>query len=104
MPTLKLEPAVANTLVQLLSQDDEFRELFTKDPVAALAQAGHTEKNPDELKNFVNECCSAVELADKQTIADAREEINAMLTSGTSQTVPMLEAGFGGTRTLRSSD
>ncbi|MBB4593747.1 putative modified peptide [Xanthomonas arboricola] len=100
MPMLKLEPAVANALVQLLSQDDAFRELFVKDPIAALARAGHIAEDPDDLKNFVNDC-GAVELADKRTIAAARDEINAMLTSGTSQTVPMLEAGFGGTRTLR---
>ncbi|MCC4603193.1 putative modified peptide [Xanthomonas campestris pv. badrii] len=101
MPTLKLEPVVANNLVQLLSHDDAFRDLFVNDPVTALAQAGHIAENSDELKQFIDECCTSIELADKQTIAAARDEINAMLTSGTSQTVPMLEAGFGGSRTLK---
>ncbi|MBO9738257.1 NHLP-related RiPP peptide [Xanthomonas axonopodis pv. begoniae] len=101
MPTLKLDPSVANNLVQRLSQDDAFRDLFVNDPVAALEQAGHTAENSDTLKQFIDECCTSIKLADKQTIAEARDEINAMLTSGTSQTVPMLEAGFGGSRTLK---
>lgn len=36
-----LSPQVANKLLDLLSSDNEFRRLFKKDPVAALAKVGY---------------------------------------------------------------
>lgn len=99
MPTLKLEAATANKLVDLLSTDDAFRELFVSDTLAALEVVGQAPT--DELREFVSTCCSKVTLADKSVITGAREAILSMLTSGGNQTVPMLDANQPGGRTLK---
>ncbi|HEY9254983.1 MAG TPA: NHLP-related RiPP peptide [Stenotrophomonas sp.] len=99
MPTLKLDVATANKLIELLAADDEFRDLFATDTLAALEQVGQTPT--EELKLFVSECCSRVTLADKSVIAGAKDKILAMLTSGGNQTVPALDANQAGGRTLK---
>ncbi len=99
MPTLKLDADTANKLIELLSTDDAFRDLFSRDTLAALEQVGQAPT--DELKAFVTECCSKVTLADKSVIAGAQDKILAMLTSGGNQTVPMLDANQEGGRTLK---
>ncbi|MEE7545818.1 putative modified peptide [Xanthomonas sp. Kuri4-1] len=101
MPTLKLEPTVASTLIELLATDDIFRQLFVSDTAAALLQAGHVPAEGEDLQAFVQACCQNIQLADKATIAGARDEISTMLTNGTSYNVPMLEEGADGTRTLK---
>ncbi|MEA9579391.1 NHLP-related RiPP peptide [Xanthomonas nasturtii] len=101
MPTLKLDPAVASKLIDLLSTDDAFRALFVSDTLAALQQVGHVAAPEDDLEAFVRDCASSIQLADKDVIASAREQINTMLTSGTSHIVPQLDAGYDGSRTLK---
>ncbi|KAF1013464.1 MAG: hypothetical protein GAK31_03613 [Stenotrophomonas maltophilia] len=92
---------MAQTLVHRLATDDTFRHLFTTDTAAALLLAGHVPGNPAELQQFVEECCSNISLADKSVIAQAEDQIIAMLTSGTGYSVPMLEDGYGKPCTLR---
>lgn len=99
MPTLKLEAATASKLIELLSSDDGFRELFAKDTLAALEKLGQA-RTP-ELEAFVVECCAKIELASKETIADAREEIMSMLTVGGNYSVPMLDANQPKNRPLK---
>ncbi|WP_295553206.1 NHLP-related RiPP peptide [uncultured Stenotrophomonas sp.] len=103
MPTLQLEPAVAQNLVNLLATDDAFRGRFTQSPEAALLEAGHVPADPAELSQFVAMCCASIALADKAVIEQAHAQIVAMLSSGTAYTVPMLENGNTGNspRTLR---
>jgi len=99
MPTLKLEASTASKLIELLSSDDNFRELFATDTLAALGKVGQAPNK--ELEAFVAQCCSKVQLADKSKIAGAKAQIAGMLTSGTNYTIPMLDAGFDDTRTLK---
>ncbi len=101
MPSLKLEPSVARHLVHLLATDDAFRQQFATATEAALIAAGHIPEDQTSLAEFVTLCCANVQLADKEAIAAAEEQIVAMLTCGTAYTVPMLEHGHGGPRTLR---
>jgi len=101
MPTLTLSLPVAQTLVHQLATDDTFRHLFSTDTAAALLLAGHVPSNPAELQQFVEECCKNICLADKAVIAQAEDQIIAMLTSGTGYSVPILEDGYGEPRTLR---
>ena len=101
MPTLKLDPAVASKLIDLLSTDDTFRALFVSNTMTALQQVGHTAAPEDDLEAFVRDCASSIQLADKDVIASARAQINTMLTSGTSHIVPQLDAGYDGERTLK---
>ncbi len=101
MPTLKLEPAVASNLIDLLSQNDAFRALFMTDTLAALAQAGYVPQPGDDIQAFAEQCLAGVQLAEKEVIASARDDINTMLTSGTNHIVPALDAGYTGERTLK---
>ncbi len=101
MPTLTLSLPVARTLVHRLATDDTFRQLFASDTAAAILLAGHVPSDPAELQQFVQDCCSNICLAEKGVIAQAEDQIIAMLTSGTGYSVPMLEDGYGSPRTLR---
>ncbi|KRG40458.1 hypothetical protein ARC20_01575 [Stenotrophomonas panacihumi] len=99
MSTLKLEAATANKLIELLSSNDKFRDLFSSDPLAAMVELG---LQPDDgLKQFVGTCCAKITLADKETIVSAKEALQSMLTRGMDQSVPMLDANQAGGRTLK---
>ncbi|MDG2523886.1 NHLP-related RiPP peptide [Stenotrophomonas sp. HITSZ_GD] len=99
MATLKLDSSIANKLIDLLSSDDAFRQLFSTDTLAALAQLGVVIN--DEIEAFVKDCCTKVQLAEKGNIAAAQGHIRDMLTSGASQSVPMLDANQAGGRSLK---
>lgn len=101
MPTLTLSLPVARTLVQRLATDDTFRQLFATDTAAAILLAGHVPSDLADLQQFVQDCCKNICLAEKDVIAQAEDQIIAMLTSGTGYSVPMLEDGYGSPRTLR---
>lgn len=84
-----MEPQIADKLLELLSSDDEFRDLFVRDRVAALAQVGYPEP-----ANATIECTSVSGIASKEEIAAAREELQRHLTSSASLTNPhCFEAG-----------
>jgi|EndMetStandDraft_6_1072998.scaffolds.fasta_scaffold206983_1 putative modified peptide len=102
--TAPLDPQIADRLLDLLSTDDAFRELFSSDPQAALAQVGY---RPEPLKSAtgiapdastaglktVDGCCTVKALASKEAIVQARDAIRAMLLAGMAQTPPQLDAG-----------
>ncbi len=103
MSSPTLSASVAHRLTELLGTDDQFRDLFTSDPMAALRQAGLSEtesKDPGFLP-IVQGCFRVKSLASKEAIIEARDEINRMLCCGTSQTVPMLDANQSGGRSLK---
>jgi putative modified peptide len=85
-----LDPQVADRLLDLLSTDDAFRKLFTRDPREALAQVGFV--NATDLPSPAD--CSVWPLASKAQIAAAHDEIKQMFTSGLNYTTPKLDAGF----------
>ncbi|MCC8537405.1 NHLP-related RiPP peptide [Xanthomonas axonopodis pv. poinsettiicola] len=72
-----LQPEVAHTLLDLLATDDAFRELFKTDTKAALLQVGY----PSEDVELMASRLKVETLADKATIAQARDDIQASLTS-----------------------
>ncbi|MET9349503.1 NHLP-related RiPP peptide [Streptomyces termitum] len=90
----RIPPGVADRLLELLSTDDAFRELFRKDRHAALVRAGF-EADPERLRETSALACLRVdELASKADIAAAREALRAHLTSDASHTNPhAFEAG-----------
>jgi putative modified peptide len=97
--TAPIDPQVADRLLDLLSTDDAFRKLFSRDPATALTQVGFVkvagETSPDGC------FWGITQLASKAQIALAREEIRQMLTRGLAQTTPSLDAGLSGTRTRK---
>lgn len=102
--TAPLSPEVADRLLDLLSTDDAFRARFQADPRAAMNEVGYQSPAPARMTacGAVAEAipealidCKVDTLAPKQAIAEARDQIRAMLTSGLSQTAPRLESTLG---------
>ncbi|MDG2517802.1 NHLP-related RiPP peptide [Lysobacter soli] len=109
--TAPLDPALADRLLDLLSTDDLFRERFQRDHLAALRTIGYESPTPGQMtacgeaspvaqtESFRD--CKVKQLASKDLIREAREEIKAMLLSGLGQTVPQLDVGITASHTLR---
>ena len=71
-----MDPAVVDALLERLSGDDAFRELFATDPRKALAQVGHHAAADDPLL-----CAQTTVLASKEEIAAARDALRSHLTA-----------------------
>jgi putative modified peptide len=95
LPTLP--PNIALELINRLSSDDVFRTLFTTDPGAALEAVGFPAADAEQLRI----CCVVGELASKEAICAAKEELQTMLTALLNQTVPALDASPGPGWTLK---
>jgi putative modified peptide len=99
--TAPLDPTIAHRLLDLLSTDDQFRERFQNDHIAALHSIGHESPEAGQMtacgllpaaQPEAFRDCKVQELASKEAIAGARDEILAMLTHGLNQTTPKLDA------------
>lgn len=108
--TAPLSPEVADRLLDLLSTDDTFRDLFQAEPLTALRSIGYQSPIPGkmtacglapaaELEPFAD--CKVENLADKDTIRASRDDIRSMLTSGLAQTAPQLDSGISADRRVR---
>ncbi|GAB3511884.1 NHLP-related RiPP peptide [Pseudoxanthomonas daejeonensis] len=89
-----LPPDVAERLLDLLSTDDEFRQLFAKDPVSALLKAGY--KPSDEDLKQLRSNMKVGSLASKDEIASGRDELKSSLTSLLCMHPIQLNAGSSG--------
>ncbi|MBK0025127.1 putative modified peptide [Stenotrophomonas sp. S48] len=96
-----LDIGVARRLVDLLATDDTFRAQFSANPGEALLAVGFDAQRQPAEWEVLRVCFAVRELASKEVIAAARDEINLMLTSGMAQLVPALDAGLGGVHVLR---
>lgn len=102
MSEVLFEPAQARQLIDLLATDDAFREQFAADPLAALISSRILAADADpKVRAVIAACCNVSALASKETILAARTELDRMLTSRSSQTVPALDANLEGGRTLK---
>lgn len=81
-----LSQEMAAHLLDLLSEDDTFRELFVLDPEQALIQAGLT---PSEAAQALcgNSCMRVSALASKEAIQAAREQLLQSMTSEAAHTI-----------------
>lgn len=108
--TAPLDSELADRLLDLLSTDDLFRERFQRDHMAALRSIGYESPAP----GLMTACgavpvaqpeafreCKVTELAPKEAIAAARDEIRTMLLRGLTQTTPKLDVGNATGRYLR---
>lgn len=77
-----LPAQVVDQLLDLLSTDDNFRELFERNPEAAFERLGYP-PTPGQL-----ECCRPRKLADKATIESTRDEMRSAFMLGTMGQVP----------------
>ena len=83
MADLKLSAKAADALLDKLSSDDKFRDLFKKDTAAALKQVGA----PPEAAG----CCNPKKLPSKDAIKKARDVLRSQLTSKLAQVVFQLD-------------
>jgi len=89
--TAPLDPSIADKLLDLLGSDDAFRDLFQKDPLAALEQLGYRPPVEGVPPPF-HACCHVQQLASKEAIVEARTELQGLLTRGLAYTTPNLDA------------
>ena len=84
--------AAAIKLVDLLATSDEFREIFMRDTRTALETWQFDQQTQDF---FWWDCRMGIrQLASKEVIGAARNEILSMLTAGLSQVAPKLDADY----------
>ncbi len=98
----KLPADITEALLEKLSTDDAFRAAFTADPLSALKSLGYTrqEGEPEDVKDPFD-LCDVKELASKEAIAAAKEQLKKAIMVGTSYNSPILEAGNVASRTLK---
>ncbi len=81
-----LSQEMATHLLDLLSEDDAFRELFTLDPEEALIQAGLSQEQAAQALHGES-CMRVTTLASKEAIRAAREQLMQCMTSEAAHTV-----------------
>jgi putative modified peptide len=94
-----LDHEVADRLLSLLGSDDGFREQFKQDPLAALGTIGYqaprfdysgSDSESAAIAPFAG--CRVMDLASKDDILGAKDELRSALTQGLAYTSPNLEA------------
>ena len=95
--TAPLAPKIADRLLDLLGDSDKFRELFQGNPQAALELIGFDiapdlKETLESTRPSITSCLSIQQLASKEVIREARNELRTMLLSGLGQVSPLLEA------------
>lgn len=94
-PRNSFSAEVVDKLLDLLSSDDQFRQLFQQDARTALRQVGHETAAQDEgLRGADPVMCMNFDnaLASKAAISAGRERIRAALSSTLSQAVFTISA------------
>ena len=71
-----LPAVVVDQLLEMLSTDDSFRDLFERNPEAAFERLGY----PPTKEQLA--CCKAGKLASKEVIAGAKKEMRDHLVAG----------------------
>ena len=97
--TVPMSRPAAIKLVDLLATSDEFRDVFMRDARMALET---WQFDQDTIDWFWWDCKLGInQLASKEVIAEARNEIIAMLMAGMAQTTPNLDSGREAGRRLK---
>ncbi|MGW1768416.1 NHLP-related RiPP peptide [Streptomyces sp. NPDC002073] len=100
---LRIPPKVVDRLLDLLATDDAFRELFQQNRHAALVQAGY-ELSEEQLRAGSPFWCLTVDqLADKEAIAAARDQLRSYLLAHGAHTIVFLLAADSIPTVLRTS-
>lgn len=92
--TAPLDPKVADKLLDLLSESNDFRRLFKKDPRAALIKAGMSATKDAATLEAIAGCCQIARIAPKADVIRARDELKTMLTSGLAMQPIQLDLGM----------
>lgn len=76
---MNLSEEVADKLLDRLASDDAFREKFSSDPRAALADVGHAPAQDDAVESGPWDCMSVDQLASKEAIRAGRDTLRKQL-------------------------
>ena len=97
--TVPMSRQAAIKLVDLLATSDEFRSVFMRDARTALETWRFDQ---DTIDWFWWDCKMGIsQLASKEMIAEARNEIVSMLMGALAQATPKLDSGRDGSRRLK---
>ena len=97
--TVPMSRPAAIKLVDLLATSDEFRDVFMRDARMALET---WEFDQDTIDDFWWQCKIGItQLAPKEVVLAARDEIVSMLMTALNQTTPRLDSGLEGHRRLK---
>lgn len=106
-----IDPLLADRLLDLLSSDDAFRQLFQLSPQAALRSIGYEQRSSPNGPllhglglNHTPEpfsLCEIGQLASKEAIREARMALKETLVQGLAYNTPTLEAANVGARLKR---
>jgi putative modified peptide len=77
----KASAETIDALLDKLSTDDQFRALFQRNPRAAFASVGHAEAREGGATEGLWACCQTKELASKEQIRAARDQLRTQLLS-----------------------
>lgn len=88
----RLPPDVTDRLLDRLSSDDEFRDLFSRDPRAALAAVGHAEAADPSQSEGPWVCMHGEGLPSKAQIAQTRDALRERMTTDVGLVIFKLEA------------
>ncbi len=79
-PAFQLSEAIVHSLLDKLSDDEQFRALFRKNPREALASLGHeAAKNASDSDLGIWACLRCEELASADVIRKSREALRVQL-------------------------
>jgi putative modified peptide len=79
MTAFKPSAETIEALLDKLGSDDTFRDLFQRDPRAALASVGHAEAKEGGPAEGLWACCATQQLASKEQIRASRQKLRAQL-------------------------
>lgn len=85
----KLSEKTVDTLLDKLSCDDDFRELFQKNPREALAAVGHAPAADSSVSEGAWMCMSVSQLASKADIRQSQQTIRTQLLASKSVYQPV---------------
>jgi len=77
----RMNDETAIALLDKLSVDDAFRELFSNDPRAALASLGYAPAQDHTQANGIWDCWMVGQLASKEVIRASRDQLLRQVTS-----------------------
>jgi putative modified peptide len=87
-----LPVSIAHKLLERLANDDEFRQLFTKNAREALAEIGFAPATDMSIVNGIWECLPVIRLASKEAIRAGMTQLRRQLATRESMTPFALEA------------
>lgn len=98
--TAPIDAETAEKLLELLGTDDDFRQRFQENPFAALESIGYSSDSLSLVGSSLEadsllqpfSSCSVIQLAGKDQILAAKEELTATLMRGLAYNTPTLEA------------